>query len=128
MIVSAEEVVLAIEDASTLLLDARAPERFRGEEETRDPIAGRIPGARNRLWRDNLGPEERFRTVDELKSDFKAVLGELPPESVIAYCGSGVTGCHNLLAMEHAGLVGGRLYAGSWSEWIADPSRPIAVG
>jgi thiosulfate/3-mercaptopyruvate sulfurtransferase len=128
MLVSAEEVVQAIDDANILLLDSRAPERFRGEEETRDPIAGRIPGARNRPWRANLTPEEIFRKAEDLKSDFEALLGNLPPDSVIAYCGSGVTGCHNLLAMEHAGLVGGRLYAGSWSEWIADPSRPIAVG
>lgn len=128
MLITTGEVVQAIGVSNTLLLDARAPERFRGEEETRDPIAGRIPGARNRFWRDNLTPEENFRTPGELKTEFEAILGDFPPESIIVYCGSGVTGCHNLLALEHAGLLGGRLYAGSWSEWIADPSHPIAVG
>lgn len=128
MLVHADEVVHAIGSPIVLLLDARAPERFRGEEETRDPVAGRIPGARNRLWRDNLTPEEYFRSREELKIEFETVLGGMSPDRVVAYCGSGVTGCHNLLAMEHAGLKGGRLYAGSWSEWIADPARPIAVG
>jgi thiosulfate/3-mercaptopyruvate sulfurtransferase len=128
MLALAEEVEQAVDDPGLLLLDARSPERFRGREETRDPVAGRIPGARNRYWSDNMTPGERFRTPDELRMEFEALLRNTAPANVIAYCGSGVTGCHNLLAMEHAGLGGGRMYAGSWSEWIADPARPIATG
>lgn len=128
MLALVEEVEQAVDDPGILLLDARSPERFRGKEETRDPVAGRIPGAHNRYWSDNLTSGEHFRTPDDLKTDFEALLKEVAPGKVIAYCGSGVTGCHNLLAMEHAGLRGGRLYAGSWSEWIADPARPIATG
>lgn len=110
------------------LIDARSPDRFRGENESLDPVAGHIPGAWNRFFRDNLDEDGCFRPSDELRADFAAIIGELPPAAVIHQCGSGVTACHNLLAMEHAGLVGSRLYPGSWSEWCADPSRPIATG
>jgi len=109
-----------------LLLDARAPARYRGEQEPIDPVAGRIPGARNRFNMDNVSPQGTFKSADQLKQEFQAVLGDLAPSEVVHYCGSGVAACHNLLAMEIAGLPGGRLYAGSWSEWIADPKRPIA--
>jgi thiosulfate/3-mercaptopyruvate sulfurtransferase len=115
-------------EAGMVLLDARAPDRFRGRNETLDPVGGRIPGARNRYFRDNLGAEGRFKPAAALRSDFGAVLGKAGPESVVHYCGSGVSAAHNLLAMEIAGLPGGRLYPGSWSEWCADPARPIATG
>jgi thiosulfate/3-mercaptopyruvate sulfurtransferase len=111
-----------------LLLDARAPARFRGEQEPIDPIAGRIPGAKNRFSNDNLGTQGIFKKPQLLRDEFRAVLGDRAPEEVVSYCGSGVAACHNLLAMELAGLRGGKLYAGSWSEWIADPARPREKG
>ena len=111
---------------NVLLLDARAPARYRGEAEPIDPVAGRIPGALNRYNAENLTADGTFKSTVELKQDFLALLGGRPPSEVVNYCGSGVAACHNLLAMEVAGLPGARLYAGSWSEWIADPRRPIA--
>jgi thiosulfate/3-mercaptopyruvate sulfurtransferase len=113
--------------ASGLLLDARAAARYRGEQEPIDPVAGHIPGAKNRFNGDNLSPQGTFKSPDELKREFASILRERSPSEVVHYCGSGVSACHNLLAMEIAGLPGGRLYAGSWSEWIADPSRPVAT-
>jgi len=106
------------------LLDARAPARYRGEQEPIDPIAGRIPGAKNRFNMDNLSPEGTFKTSAELKKELHSILEGQSPADVVHYCGSGVAACHNLLAMEIAGLKGGKLYAGSWSEWSADPKRP----
>jgi thiosulfate/3-mercaptopyruvate sulfurtransferase len=111
-----------------LLIDARGAERFAGRNETLDPIAGHVPGARNRPFLDNLGADGRFLPAEVLRQRFSTMLGSLAPSSVIAMCGSGVTACHNLLALEHAGFSGARLYAGSWSEWIRDPNRPIAAG
>jgi thiosulfate/3-mercaptopyruvate sulfurtransferase len=108
-----------------VLLDARAPARYRGEQEPIDPVAGRIPGARNRFNMDNLSSEGTFKSASALKQEFERVLVGGSPSDVIHYCGSGVAACHNLLAMEVAGLKGGKLYPGSWSEWIADPKRPI---
>jgi len=110
------------------LLDARAPVRYRGEQEPIDPVAGRIPGAKNRFNSDNLSAQGTFKSPDELKKEFAAVLGRSSPSEVVHYCGSGVAACHNLLAMEVAGLKGGKLYAGSWSEWSADPKRPQERG
>ena len=110
------------------LLDARAPARYRGEQEPIDPVAGRIPGAKNRFNSDNLSAAGTFKSPAELKKDFATVLGRTSPSEVIHYCGSGVSACHNLLAMEIAGLKGGKLYAGSWSEWSADPKRPQERG
>jgi thiosulfate/3-mercaptopyruvate sulfurtransferase len=110
------------------LLDARAPARYRGEHEPIDPVAGHIPGAHNRFNNDNLAGDGAFKSAAELRSDFLALLGARAPSEVVHYCGSGVSACHNLLAMEIAGLPGAKLYAGSWSEWIADPSRPQARG
>src|SRR5882672_2243345 len=110
------------------LLDARAPARYRGEQEPIDPVAGRIPGALNRFNMDNVRGDGRFKSPEDLKRDFQQVLGARAPSEVVNYCGSGVAACHNLLAMELAGLGGGKLYAGSWSEWIADPSRPREKG
>lgn len=111
-----------------LLIDARGPDRFRGENETLDPVAGHIPGAVNRHFKLNLNEDGRFKPAGRLREEFRSVLGERDPHTVVHSCGSGVTACHNLLAMEVAGLHGSRLYAGSWSEWCSDPSRPIASG
>ena len=111
-----------------LLLDARAPARYRGEQEPIDPVAGRIPGAKNRFNSDNLSAQGTFKSAEELKREFESVLQGRSPAEVIHYCGSGVAACHNLLAMEVAGLKGGKLYAGSWSEWVRDPSRPQERG
>jgi len=108
------------------LLDARAPARYRGEQEPIDPVAGRIPGAKNRFNNDNMTTEGTFKPADELKKEFLAVLGDRNPADVINYCGSGVAACHNALAMEIAGLAGSRVYPGSWSEWSRDPMRPIS--
>lgn len=107
------------------LLDARAPERYRGEVEPLDPVAGHIPGARNRFFKLNLGADGCFRPAAELRAEFEAAAGGLP---VVHQCGSGVTACHNLLAMEVAGLDAGMLYPGSWSAWCSDASRPVARG
>ena len=111
-----------------LLLDARAPARYRGDQEPIDPVAGRIPGARNRFNMDNVSPQGTFKSAGELRREFQAVLGDRAPSEAVHYCGSGVAACHNLLAMEVAGLSGGRLFAGSWSEWSADPERPVEKG
>ncbi len=108
------------------LLDARAPARYRGEQEPIDPVAGRIPGAKNRFNNDNLAADGTFKPAEALRAEFEAVLAGRNPSEVINYCGSGVSACHNALAMEIAGLTGSRVYPGSWSEWSADPSRPIS--
>jgi thiosulfate/3-mercaptopyruvate sulfurtransferase len=110
------------------LLDARAPARYRGEQEPIDPVAGRIPGAKNRFNSDNISAQGTFKDEEALRKELSAVLGRTAPSEVVHYCGSGVSACHNLLAMEVAGLRGGKLYAGSWSEWSADPKRPQERG
>jgi len=115
-------------DPTTILLDARAPERYRGEVEPIDPVAGHIPGARNRPYLHNLDANSRFKPASVLRDEFEAVLAGGRPDQVVHQCGSGVSACHNLLAMEVAGLRGSRLYPGSWSEWCADPRRPIERG
>jgi thiosulfate/3-mercaptopyruvate sulfurtransferase len=110
-----------------LILDARSPERFRGENETLDPVGGHIPGAINRFYFENLDDAGCFfKPATELRAEFDALLGGRVPAEVVQQCGSGVTACHNLLAMEVAGLTGSKLYPGSWSEWCADPARPVA--
>ena len=122
-------------DASTLLarlgrvriVDARAPERFRGEVEPIDPVAGHIPGASNRAFKHNLGADGRFKPAAQLREEFQPLLAPYAATDVVHQCGSGVTACHNLLAMAHAGLGDGLLYVGSWSEWSGDPARPIAT-
>lgn len=111
-----------------LLLDARAAPRFRGENETIDPVAGHIPGARNRPFADNLRADGRFKPAEELRAEFLDIIGDTKPENVVHSCGSGVTACHNLLAMEHAGLHGSRVYAPSWSGWISDRANPVELG
>jgi thiosulfate/3-mercaptopyruvate sulfurtransferase len=108
-----------------LIIDARAPDRFRGENETMDPVGGHIPGARNRFFQLNLQADGRFKTPAQLQTEFSELLAQHDLTSVTHQCGSGVTACHNLLAMAHAGLPPTKLYAGSWSEWCADPSRPV---
>jgi thiosulfate/3-mercaptopyruvate sulfurtransferase len=110
------------------LIDARTPERFRGEKEPIDPVAGRIPGALNLPLQGNLEASGRYLPAAELRARYAEALGDADPASAVHYCGSGVSACHNVLAMEHAGLHGSRLYVGSWSEWIRDPDRPVETG
>jgi thiosulfate/3-mercaptopyruvate sulfurtransferase len=110
------------------IVDARAGERFRGEVEPLDKAAGHIPGASNRFFKHNLAADGRFKPAEQLRAEFTALLGARPGAEVVHQCGSGVTACHNLLAMEHAALTGSLLYPGSWSEWSSDPARPIATG
>ncbi len=117
---------LLAQPGQRMVLDARAGERFRGEVEPLDPVAGHIPGALNRFFKDNLEADGRFRPADVLRAEFAALHAR--PAQLVHQCGSGVTACHNLLAMEHAGLAGSALYPGSWSEWCADPARPVARG
>ncbi len=118
----------ALSSGRAVLVDARGADRFAGENETIDPIAGHIPGARNLPFTGNVDAQGRFLAAETLRHRWLQTLGTTPAQEVIAMCGSGVTACHNLLAMEIAGLGGARLYAGSWSEWIRDPARPLARG
>jgi thiosulfate/3-mercaptopyruvate sulfurtransferase len=127
-LVDADHVRAFLQTSRLHLVDARSPDRFRGENETLDPVGGHIPGATNRFFRDNLQADGRFKPAAELRAEWLAVLAGRAPEQVVHQCGSGVSACHNILAMELAGLPGSRLYAGSWSEWCADPARPVAVG
>lgn len=120
----ADEVQRGLGDPARVLVDARAEERYRGENETLDKKAGHIPGARSYFFQRNLREDKTFRSPDELRDAWQQLLGDRGPEHAVMYCGSGVTACHNLLALEHAGLSGARIYPGSWSEWSADPSRP----
>jgi thiosulfate/3-mercaptopyruvate sulfurtransferase len=108
------------------VVDARAPDRFRGENETIDPVGGHIPGAKNRFFKDNLQADGRFKAPAQLKEELGVAVGD--PRNAIMQCGSGVTACHNLLALEVAGMPGAALYPGSWSEWSADAARPVATG
>lgn len=126
--VDAAHVLRNLDSPDMVLIDARANDRFRGQNETIDPVAGHIPGARNRVFKDNLDAKGFFKPAAQLREDFEKVLEGSAPGKVVHQCGSGITACHNLLAMEIAGLGGSRLYSGSWSEWIADPSRPVATG
>ncbi|WP_157218968.1 sulfurtransferase [Flavisphingomonas formosensis] len=124
-VVDAEAVLANIASGERLVLDARAPERFAGQPNPLDPVAGHIPGARNRFFKANLREDGRFQAAEALRKAFAELIGERSPEAVILQCGSGVTACHNALAMEIAGLGGASLYPGSWSEWIVDPRRPV---
>lgn len=130
LMISTEQLAALISDKSRLycLLDARAPERYRGEVEPIDPIAGHIPTAVNVPFAGNLDATGYFLGTEKLRARFDELRGQLAPEQIICSCGSGVTACHNLIAMEHAGLKGAKLYVGSWSEWITDPQRPIVTG
>ncbi|MDE2295608.1 MAG: sulfurtransferase [Gammaproteobacteria bacterium] len=122
------EVEQALRDPRRVLVDARAPERFTGAVEPLDRVAGHVPGARNHPFTRNLGPDRRFLDAAELRRRWIDFLRGASPAAVIAMCGSGVTACHNLLALEIAGLHGAKLYPGSFSEWVADPARPVATG
>jgi len=117
-----------LRDGAVKLVDARSAERYRGEAEPIDPVAGHIPGSVNRFVRENLGTGSVFKAAAQLRAEWQALLAGVPAEGVVHSCGSGVAACHNLLAMEIAGLSGSRLYPGSWSEWCADPLRPLAAG
>jgi thiosulfate/3-mercaptopyruvate sulfurtransferase len=125
---SADEIMEHLRDGALTVIDARAPERYRGDVEPIDPVAGHIPGAVNRPYAANLTEQGIFKPAPQLRAEFQTLLDQSPPESVVHQCGSGVTACHNVLAMSIAGLPGSRLYPGSWSEWIAAPERPIARG
>lgn len=125
MRVTVDETLAHLGDPSVLLIDARSPDRYAGKADPLDTIYGHIPGARNRYYRHNVTDAGTMRSGPELRTDFEKVLAGSPSSQVVMYCGSGITACHNLLAMEHAGLGGARLFAGSWSEWESDPNRPV---
>jgi thiosulfate/3-mercaptopyruvate sulfurtransferase len=128
-VIDAAQVLAQLQSSAMLLIDARNAERFRGDAETIDPVAGRIPGASNRFWqRDLISPAGTFKPAAVLRAELDVLLAGRGPSSVVAYCGSGVTARHLLIAFEIAGLRDVALYAGSWSEWIADPARPVATG
>jgi len=126
--VDARAVLVNLQDPVFTVVDARAPERFRGEVEPMDPVAGHIPGALNRPNSLNLQSDGRFKPSAQLREEFLALLDGRRPEQIVHQCGSGITASHNLFAMELAGLHGSALYPGSWSEWCSDPQRPVATG
>lgn len=126
--VDAQAVLANLSQPAFTVLDARAANRYRGEVEPMDPVAGHIPGALNRPNAENLQADGRFKPPAQLRAEFAKLLGDRDPRAVVHQCGSGITACHNLLAMEIAGLSGSRLYPGSWSEWCSDPARPVARG
>lgn len=126
--IDAQGVVRGLATGSIHLVDARGADRFAGQNETIDPVAGHVPGAVNHPFAANVGPDGRMLPRDTLRERWQATLAGHPPQALVAMCGSGVSACVNLLALEHAGLAGGRLYPGSWSEWIRDPSRAVATG
>ncbi len=128
LLINAQALQQRLGESAMTLLDARALPRFKGEIEPIDPVAGHIPGAQCAAFTDNLGADGRFLPADQLKQRFAEKLGERSPTELVAYCGSGVTACHNLFALCLAGYPLGRLYAGSWSEWINDPQRGVAKG
>ena len=128
MAVDVEAVASHLGAGGPRLVDARAPERYRGDSEPIDKVGGHIPGAKNHFYQWNLDEQGLFRTPEELRAKISATVGDVPADQVVCYCGSGVTACHNLLAFEHAGITGAKLYAGSWSEWSSDPTRPVEIG
>ncbi len=128
MSVDAEDMLRMLGRTERMVIDARSRDRYRGENETLDPVGGRIPGSVNRFFRENLDAAGCFKPAAELAQAFSSLLGGTPPEAVVHSCGSGVSACHNLLAMEIAGLGGSKLYPGSWSEWCSDPRRPTETG
>jgi thiosulfate/3-mercaptopyruvate sulfurtransferase len=128
MALNADEVEAGLKIASTTLIDARAPERYRGEVEPIDPVAGHIAGAKNRFYKENLHADLTMRAPAEISAAFLSMMNATKADEVVHQCGSGVTACANIFAMEYAGLKGSKLYAGSWSEWISNPARPIVKG
>lgn len=127
-VIDADTLLANLSTRDLLVVDARTPERFAGVPNALDPVAGHIPGARNRFFKDNLGADGRFKSPIALAAEFHAVFDGVPPEQVVLQCGSGVTACHNAFALALAGLSGARLYPGSWSEWIGDANRPVETG
>ncbi len=127
-LVDTATVVQRLGRSEQTLIDARAKPRFKGEVEPLDPVAGHIPGALNRPFAQNLGPDGKFKSAELLRTEFTALLGQRDPATVVHHCGSGVSALPNMLAMEIAGLGSSALYAGSWSEWCSDPARPVAQG
>jgi thiosulfate/3-mercaptopyruvate sulfurtransferase len=128
MTMTVSDVAARLADPSWRLVDARAPERYRGDTEPLDRVAGHIPGAANHFFQMNVDARGLFRSPEELRALLQGAAGGVPPDRIVCYCGSGVTACHNLLALEHAGMAGARLYAGSWSEWCSDPRRRVELG
>jgi thiosulfate/3-mercaptopyruvate sulfurtransferase len=128
LLAQADDVLRLCTNPAYRLFDARSADRYRGENETLDPVAGHIPGALSLPYGGNLDKDGSFLPAGQLKARFKAHFGDIPAERTIFYCGSGVTAAHNALAVAHAGLGEAKLYAGSWSEWITDPSRPVETG
>jgi thiosulfate/3-mercaptopyruvate sulfurtransferase len=128
MAVDVDTVASHLGASGPLLVDARAAERYRGDSEPIDKVGGHIPGAKNHFFQWNLDEQGLFRTPEELRAKIGASIGDVPADRIVCYCGSGVTACHNLLAFEHAGISGAKLYAGSWSEWSSDPMRPVEKG
>lgn len=126
--ISVGDVVSNLAAGPAQLFDSRTHDRYLGRPHPLDPVSGHIPGAKSAFYGDNLRPDGRFLPPEELRARFTALLGGRRAEETAFYCGSGVTACHNLLAMAHAGYALPRLYAGSWSEWVLDPARPIATG
>ncbi len=124
MVVTTEDIVKQLNDAALQLIDVRQPERYRGEYEPYDPVAGHIPGAVSAPATENTTEDGYFRSSEELRRRYEPLLGTVPPSHTVFYCGSGVNAAQSVLALQHAGLGEGRLYAGSWSEWCADPTRP----
>ncbi len=122
-----DEVAAGLGDPSRLLVDARTPDRYRGIGETLDKVGGHIPGAANYFFQQNLADDKTFKSPQELQAQWAQILEGRDPKAVVMYCGSGVTACHNLLALEHAGIHGVKIFPGSWSEWSADPSRPVST-
>ena len=125
MRLTVDESAKRLGDPGVLFVDARSPERFEGQSDPLDNVSGHIPGARNRFFRNNVTEDGTMRPADALRADFTRVLGDRSADQAVMYCGSGITACHNLLAMEYAGLRGAKLFAGSWSEWESDPKRPV---
>jgi thiosulfate/3-mercaptopyruvate sulfurtransferase len=126
--ISTASLISSLDKGEVLLVDAREPERYRGDTEPIDPVAGHVPGARNLPFKQNLSPTGAFLPIGELRQRFATVSELAAGKPIVHMCGSGVTACHNVLAMEHAGLPNSKLYAGSWSEYLRDPSRPVATG
>jgi len=122
-----DEVAGGLQDATRLLVDSRTPERYRGIGETLDKVGGHIPGAVNYFFQQNLTEDNTFKSAEVLKAQWAPILEDRDPKDVVVYCGSGVTACHNLLALEHAGIRGVKIFPGSWSEWSADPTRPVSA-